>query len=157
MGPIAAGLPRGSFQLKRSAELRLVVCRGVEECAQAVAAAGVAEFAQRLGFNLADAFARNGEVLADLFQSVLAAILQAEAHFDDLLFAWRQRFQDFRGLLAEVEIDDGLRRRDDAAVDDEIAEMRLFLFAHWSFERDGLLSDAQDFADLTDGQIHFYR
>ena len=59
----------------------------VQKRAQAMAAAGMAQFAQRLGFDLADAFARHGEVLADFFERVLAAVLQAEAHLDDLLFA----------------------------------------------------------------------
>jgi hypothetical protein len=34
----------------------------------------MAELAERLGFDLADTFARDGEVLADLFERVLAAV-----------------------------------------------------------------------------------
>jgi len=37
---------------------------------------------QRLGFDLANAFARNGEALPDLFQRVLGAVFQAEARLD---------------------------------------------------------------------------
>jgi hypothetical protein len=43
---------------------------------------------QRLGFDLADAFALDGEALADFFERAPAAIrAQAEAHLDDLLLA----------------------------------------------------------------------
>src|SRR5262245_8574692 len=58
----------------------------------------VAEFAERLRFDLADAFARDGEVLADLFKRVFAAVrAEAEAHLDDLLLARRQRLQNLLG------------------------------------------------------------
>ena len=63
---------------------------GIEESAQAMAAAGVAQLAQRLGFDLADAFASDSEMLSDLFEGVLAAVLQAKAHLDDLFLARAQ-------------------------------------------------------------------
>ncbi len=93
-----------------------------------MAAAGMPQFTQRLGFDLADALARNGKVLAHFLERMLAAILEAEAHLDDLFFARAQGFQHLSGLLAQVEIDDGLRRRNHAAVHDEIAQVRLFFF-----------------------------
>jgi hypothetical protein len=45
------------------------------------------QFPQGLGFDLADALARDGEVLAHFFEGVLAAILQSEAHLDDFFLA----------------------------------------------------------------------
>src|SRR5262249_60177809 len=72
----------------------------------------VAEFAERLGFDLADAFARDGEVLSDLFERVLAAVrAEAEAHLDDLLLARRQRLQDLLTDFAEVDVDDRSEER----------------------------------------------
>jgi hypothetical protein len=57
----------------------LIVEGGVEECPEAMAAAGVAQFAESLGFNLADTFASHGEMLADyqidLKQSPVDAML----------------------------------------------------------------------------------
>ena len=48
----------------------------------------MAELAERLRFDLAYAFARDGEALADLFERALAAVrAQAEARLDDLLLA----------------------------------------------------------------------
>ena len=59
----------------------------------------MAQFAQRLGFNLADAFAGDRELLADFFERVLAAVFQAEAHLDDFFFTRGERLQHLRGLL----------------------------------------------------------
>ena len=58
-----------------------------EEIPEAVASARMAQLAQRLGFDLADPLASHGEVLTNLFERVLAAVLKSEAHFDNLFFA----------------------------------------------------------------------
>ena len=49
------------------------------------------KLSQGLGFDLADPFPSNGKILPDFFQSVLAAVFEAEAHLDDFLFARSQR------------------------------------------------------------------
>ena len=73
---------------------------GVQERAQPVAAAGMTQFAEGLGFDLANALASDGEVLADLFECVLASILQPEPHLDYFFLARAESFQNFRGLFA---------------------------------------------------------
>src|SRR5215813_8049123 len=84
----------------------------------------VAEFAERLGFDLADAFARDGEMLADLFERVFAAVrAETEAHLDDLLLARRQRLQNLLSDFAEVDVDDSLGGVLNGLVLDEIAEV----------------------------------
>jgi len=40
---------------------------------------------------LANPFARDGEYFADLFEGAVGLLVDAEAHPQDLLFAWRQR------------------------------------------------------------------
>src|ERR1035441_9395806 len=97
--------------------------------AQTVAAAGMPQLPQRLSFDLADALARYGEVLPHLFERVLTPIFQAKPHLDDLLLARRQGLEHLRGLFAQIEIDDRIGRRDTVVIHDEIAQMRLFLFA----------------------------
>src|SRR5580698_3472684 len=114
----------------------------------------MAQLAQCFGFDLADAFAGDGEALADLFQSVLAAVFEAEAHFDYFFFARGQRAQDLSGLVLEVHVDHGFGWRDYGAVFDEVAEMRIFLFADWSFEGDRLLRDLENFSHFRDRNIH---
>jgi len=47
----------------------------------------MAQLPQRLGFDLANAFAHNGE-LPDFFQRVLGAVFAAEAHLDPGLEKW---------------------------------------------------------------------
>ena len=47
----------------------------------------LAQLGQGLGFNLADALARHSKLLPNFLQRVALAILQAEAHFNNLLLA----------------------------------------------------------------------
>ena len=60
------------------------------------------QLAQRLGFDLPDAFAGDGERLPYFFERVLAAVFQAEAHLDDFFFARRQRSEHVRSLVFQV-------------------------------------------------------
>ncbi len=121
---------------------------------QLAAAAGVTQLAEGLCFDLADALACDLEALADFFQGVLGAVFETETHLDDALFARGESAEDLRGVLLEVDADDGLRRRDGLAVFNEVAEVRIFLFTDGRFERDGLLRDFEDLADLGDRDVH---
>src|SRR5204863_10168373 len=98
-----------------------------QEGLQLAAAAGVAQLAERLGLDLADALARDREILADLFERVLAAVAQAEAHLDDLLLARSQGLEQGLGLVLEVDVDHGLGGGDHVAVLDEVPQMRVLL------------------------------
>src|SRR5947209_1946563 len=112
------------------------------------------ELPQRLRFDLADALAGDGEALTDLFERVLAAVADAEAHLDNLLFARRERLEHRLGLLLQVQIDHRFGGRHDLAILDEIAQMRIFLFADRRLERDRLLRDLEDLADLRYRNVH---
>src|SRR5438093_3193393 len=112
------------------------------------------QLAQRLRLDLADALAGDGEVLAHFLQRVLRAVAQAEAHLDDLLLARRERLEERLGLLLQVDVDNRLGRRDHVAVLDEVAQMRILLLADRRLQRDGLLRDLQDLADLRDRDVH---
>src|SRR4029077_1045761 len=69
----------------------------------------------------------------------------------------RQRLQHLPRLLGEVHVDDGLGRRDHALALDEVAQVRIFLFTDRRLERDGLLRDLEDLADLVERQLHLLR
>src|SRR5207249_9549806 len=84
------------------------------------------------------------EALSDFFECVLAAVADAEPHLDDLLLARRQGLQHRFGLFLQVQVDDGFGRRHDLTVLDEIAQMRVFLFADGRLERDRLLRDRSE-------------
>src|SRR5579872_2486460 len=96
-------------------------------------------------------------MLAYFFESVLAAVLQPEAHLDDFLLARAQSLEDFSRLFAQVEINHGFGWRHDPPVNYEIAKMRFFFLADWCFERNRLLSDAQHLAYFADRQLHLHR
>src|SRR5262249_1224870 len=95
----------------------------LEERAQLAAPRRMAQLAQRLGFDLPDPFAGDGEALADLFERVLAAVADAETHLDDFFLARRQRLEDRFGLLLQIQVDDGFGRRHDLPVFDEVPKM----------------------------------
>src|ERR1039458_5685176 len=114
----------------------------------------MAQLAKRLGFDLADAFAGYGKRLAYFFQSVLAAVFEAEAHLDYFFFARRERAQDLSGLGLEVHADHAFGRRDYGAVLDEVAEVRIFFFADRGFERDRFLRDLQHLAHFRYWNVH---
>src|SRR5580692_9279161 len=132
----------------------LHVFDAVDEGLQLAAAAGVTELAEGLGLYLADALAGDLEGLADLFEGVFGAVFEAETHLDHTLFARGQGAEDLRGVLLEVDADDGVGRRDGHAVFDEVSKVRVFLFSDGSFEGDGLLGDLEDLADFCDRDIH---
>src|SRR2546426_8734091 len=89
----------------------------------------MAQLAERLGLDLANALASDPEVLPDLFQRVLAAVGEAEAKTQHLLLARRERVEDLVRLLAQRQPDDGVDGRHDLLVLDEIAEVAVFLFS----------------------------
>src|SRR5579872_4457360 len=120
----------------------------LEERTELAAARRVTELAQSLRFDLADALARDREALAHFFERVLAAVADAEAHLDHFLFARRERLQHRFGLFLQVQVDHRLGGRHDLAILDEIAQMRIFLLANRRLERDRLLRDLEDLADL---------
>ena len=59
----------------------------------------LAQLGERLGFDLTDTLARNGEFLTDFLERVTLATVQAEAHLDDFLLAIGQRLEDRLDLL----------------------------------------------------------
>src|SRR5712664_4816006 len=86
--------------------LRANFARGFEKDAELARAGGVTQLAERLGFDLADALASEGERLSHFFERVLPAVFQPEAHLDDLFLARGERLQYGRGLLLQFQIDD---------------------------------------------------
>src|SRR5262249_49780796 len=76
-----------------------------EERPKLARARRMTQLAERLRFDLPDPLAGDGEALTDLFERVLAAVADAEAHLDHLLLARRQRLEHRLGLLLEVQVD----------------------------------------------------
>src|SRR5215831_12802386 len=120
----------------------------LQKRAQAMAPAGMPQLAECLRFNLPDPLPRDCEVLSDFLERMLASIFEAETHLDDFLFARRERLEHLRGLLAQIQIDYRVRRRNPVLIDDEVTQVRLLLFADRRLQRDRLLRDPQHLPHL---------
>ena len=65
---------------------------------------------QGFGLDLSDALAGNAELLADFFQRMGAATLQAEAHAQDLLLARGQKVEELVYVALHQLVDSGFLR-----------------------------------------------
>src|SRR5262245_58831649 len=125
-----------------------------EEAPELLGARRMAQLAERLRLDLADALAGDGEVLSHLLEGVLAAVGQPEAEAEDLFLPRRQRVQHLVGLLAQGEADHALDGRAHLLVLDEVAEVAVLLLADRRLERDGLLRDLEHLAHLVHRHFH---
>ena len=72
----------------------------VGKAAEFVAARRVLEFAQGLGFDLADAFAGDAEFLSHFFKRVRYAVEESVAKLENLTLFFRKVAEDFFHLVA---------------------------------------------------------
>ena len=103
---------------------------------------------KRFPFDLTDAFAGHIEVFSHFLESPCLAVFQPEAQLEHLSFSFRQSGQKFFDLLAEKDAAGGIIRRDGFMVFDEISQMGIFLFTDRRFQRNRVLRDLFDLADL---------
>src|SRR6478736_3806567 len=108
----------------------------------------VAQLAERLGLDLADALAGDVELLADLLEGAGTPVLEAEPELEHAPLATGQRVKDRLDLLLEELMRRRLGRGERAPVLDEVAEVGVLLLADRGLERDRLLRDLDDLADL---------
>ena len=99
----------------------------------------MAQFAQSLGLDLADTLTGHVKLLAHLFQSAGAAVLDAEAQLQDLLLTGGQGGQDLHQLLLEQGEGGGLRGLGGILVGDEVTQVGVLLLADGGLQADGLL------------------
>src|SRR5215831_10314635 len=121
---------------------------GLQKRLQFLGAGRVPQLPQRLGFDLPDPLARYVERASDFLERVLRAVADSEAHLQDLLLAGGQRLQHPPRLVLKVRHEDRVDRRKDLPVLDEIAQMRILFLPDRRFERNRLLRDLHDLADL---------
>ena len=82
--------PENCFELELRVESLVGTKLAFHEAFEPFTAAGVSEFAQRLGLDLPNTFARNGKLLTHLFEGVIRFFADAETHSQHLLFTRRQ-------------------------------------------------------------------
>src|ERR1035437_4503807 len=127
---------------------------GFEEALELAPAGRVAEFAQGLGLDLADALACDFILPAALLQGAREAFVQAVAEFQDPALALGQAVEHLAQLAPEqVEAGD-LARILGGLVFDVAAEMRFVRIAHRRLHGDGLLGHLQNGAHAFDGHFH---
>ena len=114
------------------------------------------QLAERLRLDLANAFARDRKLLADFFQCVVGIHADAKAHTQHALLARRERGENPRGGFAQIRLDRRIDGQDRVLVLDEIAEMAVFLIANGRLERDRLLGDFENLADLLKRHGEFF-
>src|SRR5438309_2276803 len=109
------------------------------------------QLADRLGFNLPHAFARDLKDAAYLFQRVGVAVAQAVAELDDLTLAIGERLEDLLDFVLEHFLRGGAHRRFGAVVFNKVAEVTVFAFAYRPIEADGMPANLEHPARLFDG------
>jgi len=107
-----------------------------------------AELPQRLGFDLADAFAGNIELLPDLFQGMLALTADTKTQSDDFLFLRRESLQYVRRFILDVRVNNSVNGRSDPLVFNQVAKGGLAIAANRSLERDWVARDGLQLLDL---------
>src|SRR5579871_5374166 len=114
----------------------------------------MAQFAQGLGFDLANAFAGHTERLANLLERPLRAVLDSKTHPDDLLFPRTERSQHVGSPLLSVYVEERLRGRDLRLIFDEVAEVGISFLTDRRLQRDRRPHDLSHLANLSLGNVH---
>ena len=83
----------------------------------------VAQFAQGLGFDLADAFAGYVELFSHFFQGVVGVHVDAEAHSQYFRFPGGEAAEDVLGRFPQAFVDGRIYWRVDGGVFDEVAQV----------------------------------
>src|SRR5713226_3617915 len=122
--------------------------------AELLRARRVAQLAQRLGLDLADALAGDAEALAHLFERPLVAVDEPETQLQHTPLSRRERVEDVFDLRVEHGERGGVRRRDGLAVLHEVAEVGVLLLTDRGFERDRVLGDLHDLANFLGRDPH---
>src|SRR5687768_17992661 len=118
------------------------------------APAGVTQLPQRLRLDLTDALARDIELAADLFERPRAAVLQTEAQLQHATLATGEALEHALDLLLQQLVRRRVRWRECLVVGDEVAEVAVLFLADRRLERDRLLGDLHDLADLVRSDEH---
>src|SRR2546428_14043367 len=116
----------------------------------------MAQLAQRLCLDLTDAFARHTETLADLLESSLMTVDQAETQLQDTAFARHECGEEVLDLAAQHDERGGIRRSCRLSVLDEVAEVRFLLFTDGRLQRDRILRDLDDLPHPLGGDAHLF-
>src|SRR6266851_3023529 len=112
------------------------------------------QLAERLRLDLPDALSGDIEFAPDLFERAGASVLEPEPQLQDATLATGEALEHALDLLLEELVRRGVGRREGLVVGDEVPEVRVLFLADRRLERDRLLRDLHDLADLVGGDEH---
>src|SRR3954470_13271023 len=115
------------------------------------------QLAKRFRLDLTDALARDVELASHFFERARPAVLEAEAQLEHAPFAEREPLEDALHLLLEQLVRCRVRWRERLVVGDEVAEVAVLFLTDRRLERDRLLRDLDDLADLVRRDEHALR
>src|SRR5579872_363493 len=130
------------------------VAHFIEECLELVGSRGMTQLAQRLGFDLANAFAGHPERLANFLERPLRAVLDTKTHADDLLYPHTESPQHVGSPLLTFYVDKRLGRRGLSLILDEVTEVGVSFLADRCLQRDRRPHDLAHLANLSLGNVH---
>src|ERR1051325_11986570 len=85
------------------------------------------------------------QAAADLFQGSRVAIIQAEAHFENVTLSRSKLVQDRVDLFAADQVEGCLRGRRGGVALDEVGKLAIVLLSDWRLERERLHGDSHYF------------
>ena len=110
-------------------------------------------FAQSFGFDLANSFAGDLELLANFLKGAAVAVDEAEALFEDGAFALSEGVEDVLDLVLEHGHTGHLHRIVGRLVFDKISEAGVVAVADWGLQRDRLLGHLENGTHALDGKV----
>src|SRR5450830_575383 len=128
----------------------------VEEGAQMLASRRVAQLAQRLGFDLANPFTGNVELLTDFLKGVVGIHVDAETHAQNLGFTGSEAGEYFACRFFKALNGSNIDGRLHGRVFDEVTQVGVFVITDRGFHGDRLFSDLQYLADLVLRHFHAF-
>src|SRR5262249_35841197 len=121
--------------------------RGFKKSLQLSNTGWMPHFAQRLGFDLANALASNLELPAYLFEGSAVSIDQPESLFENLPLPIRERLQNVLDFFLQQHNRCHIARIFGTSVLDKVAKICFFALAYRGLQRDWLLRHLQDRPD----------
>src|SRR5581483_10770142 len=151
----AAGGTRKARSGRASQFLLRLLRLQFEETLELADARGMAHFSQRLGFDLADALARDLELPAHFLERARVAIAQAKAQLEHLALALGEAGEHVTEFVLQQAEARDLGRILSGLILDKIAKAGVVAVAYRRLQGDGLLGHLEDSADPVHRHLHF--
>src|SRR5260370_42338170 len=148
-----ASLPTPSGRLTKPSIIRPTFL-GLRELDKPLQPRRMAQFAERLDFNLPNALPRHVELLPHLLEGPVDSISNPESHSHHLLLARGKGGEQFPDILGQVHLNRHVGGGSLTFVLDEVPEPRALVITDRHFEGNRLARNANELTNLVDGYLH---